>query len=343
MRGCALNAVPAGCVSRQTFGRMRAVAILATSDEGISRTSHGGTDNSLRRRCGLRADDGHLEPVAGEVFLDWLAPARGLRWIDVGCGNGAFTELLVERCAPAEVQGIDPSEGQLAFARTRPRARGAVPPGRRHGAAFPRERFEAAAMALVLVFVPDPAKGVAEMMRVVRRAARSPPTCGTCRRRISHRSVHRRDARDGCPAAAPAAVGGLAPGGLTGLWAGPVSRHGDAGNHRAPDLRRFDEFWRIKLTAPTLGPPVGAMAPAEAEALKARACETARTPTAGSPMGPPPTPSRGGGRDKGRCRVRIVSPGEKRPGQQRLLLPTRCVVLNSRLQSVRRHGQDGRR
>ncbi len=44
--------------------------------------------------------------LAGEVFLDWLAPAPGLRWMDVGCGNGAFTEALVQRCAPAEVQGI---------------------------------------------------------------------------------------------------------------------------------------------------------------------------------------------------------------------------------------------
>ena len=31
-------------------------------------------------------------------------------------------EMFVERCAPAEVQGIDPSEGQLAYARTRPGA-----------------------------------------------------------------------------------------------------------------------------------------------------------------------------------------------------------------------------
>src|SRR5262245_14036668 len=57
--------------------------------------------------------------LAGDVFLDWLRPPSGLGWIDVGCGNGAFTQLLIERCAPAEVQGIDPSEGQLAFARTR--------------------------------------------------------------------------------------------------------------------------------------------------------------------------------------------------------------------------------
>ena len=77
--------------------------------------------------------------LAGEIFLDWLAPPLGLRWIDVGCGNGAFTELLVERCAPVEVQGIDPSEGQLAFARTRPASRVAeVSPGRRHGTSLPR-------------------------------------------------------------------------------------------------------------------------------------------------------------------------------------------------------------
>lgn len=106
---------------------------------------------------------------AGEIFLDWLAPSPGLRWIDVGCGTGAFAELLVERCAPAEVQGIDPSEGQLVFARTRPAARVAeFRVGDARALPFPSDRFDAAVMALVLVFVPEPAKGVAEMARVVR-------------------------------------------------------------------------------------------------------------------------------------------------------------------------------
>jgi len=105
---------------------------------------------------------------AGEIFLNWLAPSRGLRWIDVGCGTGAFTELLVERCAPSAVEGIDPSEAQLSFARTR---------SIRHVAKFhlndalalpfPEAKFDAAVMALVIFFVPDPARGVAEMARVV--------------------------------------------------------------------------------------------------------------------------------------------------------------------------------
>ena len=51
--------------------------------------------------------------IAGGIFLDWLAARAGLRWVDIGCGSGAFSELLVERCAPAEVQGIDPRRRSL--------------------------------------------------------------------------------------------------------------------------------------------------------------------------------------------------------------------------------------
>ncbi|MBR0692567.1 class I SAM-dependent methyltransferase [Bradyrhizobium lablabi] len=105
---------------------------------------------------------------AGEMFLDWLALPSDLRWIDIGCGNGAFTELLVERCRPMEVQGIDPSEGQLAFARTRPASRLAkFHQGNAMALPFADSSFDAAVMALVLVFVRDPAKGVSEMVRVV--------------------------------------------------------------------------------------------------------------------------------------------------------------------------------
>jgi SAM-dependent methyltransferase len=106
--------------------------------------------------------------IAGQVFIDWLAPPSRLRWIDVGCGSGAFTELLMQRCAPAEVQGIDPSEPQLSFARTRPGARGAAfLQGNAMALPFDAGRFDAAVMALVIFFVPEPAKGVAEMVRVV--------------------------------------------------------------------------------------------------------------------------------------------------------------------------------
>lgn len=124
----------------------------------------------------IRFDDGEAyergmggwSQLAGQIFLEWLAPEVGLRWIDVGCGNGAFTELLVQQHAPADVQGIDPSEAQLKFAHTRPAASGATfLRGDAMALPFGNDRFDAAAMALVIFFVPDPAKGVAEMARVV--------------------------------------------------------------------------------------------------------------------------------------------------------------------------------
>lgn len=106
--------------------------------------------------------------IAGEVFLDWLAPKNCLRWLDVGCGNGAFTEMIVERCAPASVQGIDPSEEQLVYARTRPALSVAeFRQGDAMAMPFPDNTFDVAVMPLVIFFVPDPAKGVAEMVRVV--------------------------------------------------------------------------------------------------------------------------------------------------------------------------------
>src|ERR1700742_4723565 len=63
---------------------------------------------------------GRWSGIGGEKFLAWLNLPKGLRCLDVGCGNGAFTEVLIALCAPNEVTAVDPSEEQLAFARTRP-------------------------------------------------------------------------------------------------------------------------------------------------------------------------------------------------------------------------------
>ncbi len=112
---------------------------------------------------------GRWSQAVGTQFLDWLALPKGLRWLDVGCGNGAFTETLIAHAAPGEVSGIDPSEGQLSYARTRPGAK--LAQFRVAGAQdlpFTDHSFDVAIMALVITFVPDPLKAVREMARVVR-------------------------------------------------------------------------------------------------------------------------------------------------------------------------------
>lgn len=112
---------------------------------------------------------GRWSRSAGEVFLRWLAPSPNLSWIDVGCGNGAFTELVAERCAPRGVTGIDPAEAQLNYARSRSGCRGAqFHKGDAMALPFTDASFDIATMALVIFFVPEPAKGVSEMARVVK-------------------------------------------------------------------------------------------------------------------------------------------------------------------------------
>jgi ubiquinone/menaquinone biosynthesis C-methylase UbiE len=111
--------------------------------------------------------------LVGTQFLEWIAPGADWHWVDVGCGNGAFTDLIVQHAAPASVHGVDPSEAQLEFARARfadGPAASRVRFDLGHALALPCETAscDAAVMPLVLSFVPDAAAGVAEMARVVR-------------------------------------------------------------------------------------------------------------------------------------------------------------------------------
>ena len=111
---------------------------------------------------------GRWSQLVGTAFIDWLAPPAGGRWLDVGCGNGAFTEQVIGRCAPALVEGIDPSEAQVAYARTRLGSEGAVfTVGDAMRLPYPDNGFDIAVMPLVIFFLTDPALGVAEMVRVV--------------------------------------------------------------------------------------------------------------------------------------------------------------------------------
>ena len=112
---------------------------------------------------------GRWSRVVSDTFLAWLNFPKGLRWLDVGCGNGAFTGEIIARCHPATVVAIDPSEEQLAFARTRPGTETAkFQAGDAHKLSFDDGTFDVAIMALVLAFLPDPVKAVTEMARVVR-------------------------------------------------------------------------------------------------------------------------------------------------------------------------------
>jgi SAM-dependent methyltransferase len=130
------------------------------------------TDDTIRFDDGASYEHmmGRWSVLVGDRFLDWIDVPAGARWLDVGCGNGAFTELVVARCRPADVRAFDPSPGQLAYARLRLPAVAPVTWAEGDAMRLPvaDASADAAVMALVLFFVPEPAAGVAEMCRAVR-------------------------------------------------------------------------------------------------------------------------------------------------------------------------------
>lgn len=211
--------------------------------------------------------------LVGESFLDWVSPVPGQKWVDVGCGNGAFTELIVERCAPIEVHGIDPAEPQLEFARQRHRADIArFWQGSAMALPFPDDDFDAAASALVIFFMPDPAKGVAEMARVVRPGGTvSTYAWDLLGGGFPYRPVEEEMLALGAtPLTAPRAEAAELAN-LSRLW----SEAGlEAVETREIGVKRvfdsFERYWAIAVTTPGIGPVVAKMPAAQSEELRHR-------------------------------------------------------------------------
>lgn len=106
-------------------------------------------------------------------FLDWLDAPSGLDWLEVGCGTGALSAAIVARADPASLIAIDPSAAFVAAARANvpdPRARFEV--GDAQTLAQDSASKDAIVSGLVLNFVPDKAKALAEMKRVARAQGR---------------------------------------------------------------------------------------------------------------------------------------------------------------------------
>jgi SAM-dependent methyltransferase len=207
----------------------------------------------------------------GDRFLDWLKPEAGLAWIDVGCGNGAFTELLAECCQPSRILGVDPSEALLAFARERHK-RGIASFVEGDAMALPTDdrSFDAAVMALVIFFVPEPAKGVAEMVRVVRPGgsvsayAWDMPGGGF----PAHVFFEEID-RLGIARPAPPNEWASALPALRDLWAGAGLT--DIETDIIPVERRFggfEEVWSISMAGPALSTVARQLAPGQLHTLK---------------------------------------------------------------------------
>jgi len=110
---------------------------------------------------------GRYSQLLAPLFADFCRVEAGQRLLDVGCGPGAFTAVAADLLGPSAVVAVDPSPSFVATCRERH-------PGVdvRNGAAedLPVEDagFDRAVAQLVLHFVGDAPRSVAEMSRTVR-------------------------------------------------------------------------------------------------------------------------------------------------------------------------------
>jgi SAM-dependent methyltransferase len=100
-------------------------------------------------------------------MADLAGVEAGQRVVDVGCGPGALTEELVRRVGADAVAAADPSEPFVAAVAERfPGVD--VRLASAEELPFPDGTFDAALAQLVVHFMADPVRGLAEMARVTR-------------------------------------------------------------------------------------------------------------------------------------------------------------------------------
>jgi SAM-dependent methyltransferase len=118
---------------------------------------------------GYDAFMGRWSKLIGVKFLDWLAVSPAARWLDVGCGTGALSQLILNGYRPKTLIGVDPSAEFIGFAeQSMPQPEVEFVVGSAEDLEFETNMFEAVVSGLVLNFVPEPEAALAEMLRVTK-------------------------------------------------------------------------------------------------------------------------------------------------------------------------------
>ena len=113
---------------------------------------------------------GRWSRLVAREFLNWLAVPAGSQWLDVGCGTGVLSQSILQFAEPAQIKGIDRSEGFINFAREHVQdSRVWFEVGDAEALTDPPETFDAVVSGLVLNFIPHPERALAEIIRVTQQ------------------------------------------------------------------------------------------------------------------------------------------------------------------------------
>ena len=112
---------------------------------------------------------GRWSRLVAREFLNWLAVPAERHWLDMGCGTGALSQTILQLAACHNIQGIDRSQDYIAFVREQIQdERAQFKVGDAHALPVESGLYDAAVSGLVLNFVPQPERALAEMARATR-------------------------------------------------------------------------------------------------------------------------------------------------------------------------------
>jgi len=102
-------------------------------------------------------------------FLHFAGVRDGQHVLDVGCGTGSLSRVVLASGATIKVTGLDPVATYVTFARhAMPESRAQFQIGNADALPFLDQSFDAALALLVLQDLSDPGKAVREMARVTK-------------------------------------------------------------------------------------------------------------------------------------------------------------------------------
>lgn len=112
---------------------------------------------------------GRWSTLVAQKFLNWLAIGPERSWLDVGCGTGTLTRLILENYQPKAIISIDSSGAFISHAQrsiSDPRVHFVV--GLAQSLELVSNSMDAIVSGLVLNFVSQPKDAVSEILRVTK-------------------------------------------------------------------------------------------------------------------------------------------------------------------------------
>ena len=112
---------------------------------------------------------GRWSSLIAQNFLKWLAVPPGVNWLDVGCGSGTLTKLILQTQKPSKIISIDSSEEFISYAKkilNNPVIKFDVE--KAESLNIESGSIDAIVSGLVLNFIPQREVAIREMMRVAK-------------------------------------------------------------------------------------------------------------------------------------------------------------------------------